>query len=123
MAHLRLSHLTICSGYLLLCNKPLKNITAENSLLVLYLTKVWVRDSQRASARMIGLSHPVKSGASTGVTPIAESQLGSPLCLLSPRPTPWGYLNGLSRDMLTSRMVRLLTLEQFMTLRAGVLRE
>lgn len=43
----RLSHYTICSGYLLLCNEPPHNSIAENKL-SLYLIIIWIRDLYRA---------------------------------------------------------------------------
>lgn len=43
----RLSHYTICSGYLLLCNESLHNSIAENKS-SLYLITIWIRDLYRA---------------------------------------------------------------------------
>lgn len=53
----------IYSEYLL-CNKPLKNITARNNLSLLDLRWLWVRDSHRALQGRLAYLSSIMSGAS-----------------------------------------------------------
>ena len=64
--------------------KPPKSTTAESSLLLLDLARLWGRDSDRVLQECHYLSL-MKSDAGTGGTPMAESWLGAPPSLsLSP---------------------------------------
>ena len=81
--------------------KPPKSTTAESSLLLLYLARLWGRDSDRVLQEWLAYLSLMKSDAGTGGTPMAESWLGPSLSLSVPLP-PQDCLNGLSHDMLTS---------------------